>query len=125
MRKTIFSLVVGTIILLLGINISNLIIDLNKTEITYNNESLTSVYAQKISNKSNSMILNSSGKLISSKRINLFSEVSGIVKVNRKKKFKEGNSFKKNEISKRVFSIKPGKDVRIIFPANLEVSKKS
>ena len=29
------------------------------------------------------------------------------------------------EISKRVFSIKPGKDVRIIFPANLEVSKKS
>ena len=104
MRKTIFSLVVGTIILLLGIYISNLIIDLNKTEITYNNESLTSVYAQKISNKSNSMILNSSGKLISSKRINLFSEVSGIVKVNRKKKFKEGNSFKKNEILVEIIS---------------------
>ena len=95
MRKTIFSLVVGTIILLLGIYISNLIIDLNKTEITYNNESLTSVYAQKISNKSNSMILNSSGKLISSKRINLFSEVSGIVKVNRRKKLKRVILLKK------------------------------
>ena len=57
MRKTIFSLVVGTIILLLGIYISNLIIDLNKTEITYNNESLTSVYAQKISNKSSSSVI--------------------------------------------------------------------
>ena len=98
MRKTTFSLVVGTIILLLGIYISNLIIDLNKTEVTYNNKSLTSVYAQKVSNKSNSMILFSSGKLISSKRIDLFSEVSGIVKVNPKQKFKEGNSFKKDEI---------------------------
>ena len=98
MRKTIFSLVVGTIILLLGIYISNLIIDLNKTEVTYNNKSLTSVYAQKVTNKSNSMILFSSGKLISSKRIDLFSEVSGIVKVNPKQKFKEGNSFKKDEI---------------------------
>ena len=86
MRKTIFSLVVGTIILLLGIYISNLIIDLNKTEITYNNESLTSVYAQKISNKSNSMILNSSGKLISSKK--LICSVKCVLKVNRRKNLK-------------------------------------
>ena len=53
MRKSLVSIGFGLLLLITGIFISNLIIDLNKSEPTYNNNSLTSVYIELVKNDSN------------------------------------------------------------------------
>ena len=97
MRKSLVSIGFGLLLLITGIYVSNLIIDLNKTEPTYNNNSLTSVYVEVVKNGSNKIEIERNGKLKSSNRISIISEVQGIKKENRNKSFKEGVSFKKDE----------------------------
>ena len=97
MRKSLVSIGLGLLLLIAGIFVSNLIIDLNKTEPTYNNNSLTSVYVEVVKNGSNKIEIERNGKLKSSNRISIVSEVQGTKKKNRNKSFKEGVSFKKDE----------------------------
>ena len=97
MRKSLVSIGFGLLLLIVGIFVSNLIIDLNKTEPTYNNNSLTSVYVEVVKNGSNKIEIERNGKLKSSNRISIVSEVQGTKKKNRNKIFKEGVSFKKDE----------------------------
>ena len=97
MRKSLVSIGFGLLLLIVGIFVSNLIIDLNKTEPTYNNNSLTSVYVEVVKNGSNKIEIERNGKLKSSNRISIISEVQGTKKKNRNKSFKEGVSFKKDE----------------------------
>ena len=97
MRKSLVSIGFGLLLLIAGIFVSNLIIDLNKTEPTYNNSSLTSVYVEVVKNGSNKIEIERNGKLKSSNRISIVSEVQGTKKKNRNKSFKEGVSFKKDE----------------------------
>ena len=97
MRKSLVSIGFGLLLLIIGIFISNLIIELNKTEPTYNNNSLTSVYIEVVKNGSNKIEIERNGKLKSSNRISIISEVQGTKKKNRNKSFKEGVSFKKGE----------------------------
>ena len=97
MRKSLVSIGFGLLLLITGIFISNLIIDLNKSEPTYNNNSLTSVYIEVVKNGSNKIEIERNGKLKSSNRISIISEVQGTKKKNRNKSFKEGVSFKKGE----------------------------
>ena len=97
MRKSLVSIGFGLLLLITGIFISNLIIDLNKSEPTYNNNSLTSVYIELVKNDSNKIEIERNGKLQSSNRISIMSEVQGIKKKNRNKSFKEGERFNKDE----------------------------
>ena len=97
MRKSLVSIGFGLLLLITGIFISNIIIDLNKSEPTYNNNSLTSVYIELVKNDSNKIEIERNGKLQSSNRISIISEVQGIKKKNRNKSFKEGERFNKDE----------------------------
>ena len=97
MRKSLVSIGFGLLLLITGIFISNIIIDLNKSEPTYNNNSLTSVYIELVKNDSNKIGIERNGKLQSSNRISIISEVQGIKKKNRNKSFKEGERFNKDE----------------------------
>ena len=97
MRKSLVSIGFGLLLLITGIFISNLIIDLNKSEPTYKNNSLTSVYIELVKNDSNKIEIERNGKLQSSNRISIISEVQGIKKKNRNKSFKEGERFNKDE----------------------------
>ncbi len=98
MRKSAVSFGFGLILLIVGIFISNLISDLNKSEPTYNNSMLTSVYIDEVKNTSNKLDIERSGKLRSSNRINIISEIQGTKKKSSKKSFKEGEVFKEGEI---------------------------
>tara|TARA_B100001559_G_scaffold172338_1_gene144372 strand:- start:10 stop:1128 length:1119 start_codon:yes stop_codon:yes gene_type:complete len=98
MRKSLVSIGFGLVLLIVGIFVSNLIIDLNKSEPTYNNNSLTSVYVEVVKNGSNEIEIERNGKLQSSNRISIISEIKGTKKKNRNKNFKEGENYKKGEI---------------------------
>ncbi len=98
MRKSLVSIGLGLLLLITGIFISDLIIDLNKSEPTYNNNSLTSVYIQVVKNGSNKIEIKRNGKLQSSNRISIISEVQGIKKKSKNKSFKEGARFNEGEI---------------------------
>ena len=86
MRKSLVSVGFGLILLIVGSFISNLIIKINKSEPTYNNNSLTSVYIKVVKNNSNKIEIERNGKLQSSNRISIISEVQGIKKKHRNKK---------------------------------------
>ena len=98
MRKSAVSLGLGLILLIVGIFISNLLTDLNKSEPTYNNSMLTSVYIDEVKNTSNKLDIERSGKLRSSNRINVISEIQGTKNKSSKKSFKEGEIFNEGEI---------------------------
>ena len=97
MRKSLVSVGFGLLLLIVGSFVSNLIININKSEPNYNNNSLTSVYVEVVKNGSNKIEIERNGKLKSSNRISIISEVQGLKKKNRNKSFKEGVSFKKDE----------------------------
>ena len=97
MRKSLVSVGFGLVLLIVGSFISNLIININKSEPTYNNNSLTSVYIKVVKNNSNKIEIERNGKLQSSNRISIISEVQGIKKKNRNKSFKEGERFNRGE----------------------------
>ena len=78
MRKSLVSVGFVLILLIVGSFISNLIININKSEPNYNNNSLTSVYIKVVKNNSNKIEIERNGKLQSSNRISIISEVEGI-----------------------------------------------
>ena len=82
MRKSLVSVGFGLILLIVGSLFSNLIININKSEPNYNNNSLTSVYIKVVKNNSNEIEIERNGKLQSSSRISIISEVQGIKKKN-------------------------------------------
>ena len=98
MRKSAVSVGLGLLLLIIGVFISDFIIDLNKSEPTYNNNSLTSVYVDEVNNSSNKIEIERNGKLKSTNRVNIISEVQGTKKRSTKKSFKEGQVFNKGEI---------------------------
>jgi multidrug efflux pump subunit AcrA (membrane-fusion protein) len=87
----------GLLLLIVGSFVSNLIININKSEPNYNNNSLTSVYIKVVKNNSNKIEIERNGKLQSSNRISIISEVQGIKKKHRNKNFKEGERFNRGE----------------------------
>ena len=98
MRKSAVSVGLGLLLLIIGVFISDFIIDLNNSEPTYNNNSLTSVYVDEVNNSSNKIEIERNGKLKSTNRVNIISEVQGTKKRSTKKSFKEGQVFNKGEI---------------------------
>ena len=98
MRKSAVSIGLGLILLIVGIFISNFIIDLNKSEPTYNNNALTSVYINEVKNSSNKIEIQRSGKLKSANRIMVISEIQGTKKKSSKKGFREGEFFEQGDI---------------------------
>ena len=105
MIKSLVSIGFGLLLLITGIFISNLIIDLNKSEPTYNNNSLTSVYIELVKNDSNKIEIERNGKLQSSNRISIISEVQGIKKKNRTTIISDMLPLKMEEEGKEVFQI--------------------
>ena len=97
MRKSLISVGFGLFLLIVGSFVSNLIININKSEPNYNNNSLTSVYIKVVKNNSNKIEIERNGKLQSSNRISIISEVQGIKKKHRNKNFKEGERFNRGE----------------------------
>ena len=97
MRKSLISVGFGLLLLIVGSFVSNLIININKSEPNYNNNSLTSVYIKVVKNNSNKIEIETNGKLQSSNRISIISEVQGIKKKHRNKNFKEGERFNRGE----------------------------
>ena len=97
MRKSLVSVGFGLLLLIVGSFVSNLIININKSEPNYNNNSLTSVYIKVVKNNSNKVEIERNGKLQSSNRISIISEVQGIKKKHRNKNFKEGERFNRGE----------------------------
>lgn len=97
MRKSLVSVGFGLLLLIVGSFVSNLIININKSEPNYNNNSLTSVYIKVVKNSSNKIEIERNGKLQSSNRISIISEVQGIKKKHRNKNFKEGERFNRGE----------------------------
>ena len=97
MRKSLVSVGFGLLLLIVGSFVSNLIININKSEPNYNNNSLTSVYIKVVENNSNKIEIERNGKLQSSNRISIISEVQGIKKKHRNKNFKEGERFNRGE----------------------------
>ena len=71
MRKSLISVGFGLLLLIVGTFISNLIININKSEPNYNNNSLTSVYIKVVKNNSNKIEIERNGKLQSSNRISI------------------------------------------------------
>ena len=53
MRKSLVSVGFGLLLLIVGSFVSNLIININKSEPNYNNNSLTSVFIKVVKNNSN------------------------------------------------------------------------
>ena len=101
MKKYIISIVAGLLILAFSYLISNLILNLNKVEESLVSESSKLVKVIKVKNSINPINLSVDGRLKSKNRINLYSEVTGILNFNNNT-FVEGNSFKKNNI---IFSV--------------------
>ena len=101
MKKYIISIVAGLLILAFSYLISNLILNLNKVEESLVSESSKLVKVTKVKNSINPINLSVDGRLKSKNRINLYSEVTGILNFNNNT-FVEGNSFKKNNI---IFSV--------------------
>ena len=84
-----------------SVKISNFILNFNKVEESLVSESSKLVKVITVQNSINPINLSVDGRVKSKNRINLYSEVSGILNFN-ENTFVEGNSLKKNEI---IFSV--------------------
>ncbi len=93
MRKSLVSVAFGFVLLIVGTVLSNLITSLNESKPSYNNNTLTSVHVKEVRNNSNNIEIERSGKLKSTSRINVMSEVQGTKKKSTGKSFKEGETF--------------------------------
>ena len=101
MKKYIISIGSGLLVLVFAYLISNFILNFNKVEESLVSESSKLVKVITVQNSINPISLSVDGRVKSKNRINLYSEVSGILNFN-ENTFVEGNSLKKNEI---IFSV--------------------
>ena len=101
MKKYIISIGSGVLVLAFAYLISNFILNFNKVEESLVSESSKLVKVITVKNSINPINLSVDGRVKSKSRINLYSEVSGIINFN-ENTFVEGNSLKKNDI---IFSV--------------------
>ena len=95
MRKIIIT--IGSL-LLIAVSIigGKAIVDNNKKATPTFNKIISTVYTNTIENKSIPVVISTSGSLTAKNKIELFSEVQGILKI-ASKNFKEGTQYSKNE----------------------------
>ena len=101
MKKYIISVGFGLLVLAFAYLMSNFILNFNNVEESLVSESSKLVKVITVQNSINPINLSVDGRVKSKNRINLYSEVSGILNFN-ENTFVEGNSLKKNEI---IFSV--------------------
>ena len=102
MKKYIISTVSGLIVLVAAYTVSNFILNFNNSEESLVSESSKLVKVITVKNSINPINLSVDGRIRSKNRINLYSEVTGILNFN-ENTFVEGNSFKQNEM---IYSVK-------------------
>ena len=102
MKKYTISVGAGLAILFLAYLLSNLILGLEKNEISSVSEVSKLVIVKEVKNSVSPINLSVDGRIKSKNKIDIYSEVQGVVNLNGNT-FKEGKTFKKNEI---ILSIK-------------------
>ena len=102
MKKYTISVGAGLIILFLAYLLSNLILGLEKNEVSSVSEVSKLVIVKEVKNSVSPINLSVDGRIKSKNTIDIYSEVQGVVNLNGNT-FKEGKTFKKNDI---ILSIK-------------------
>ena len=97
MKKYIISVGAGILVLLLTYLVSNVILNFNNNEEILVSESAKLVSTISVENSINQIELSVDGRLKSKNRINLYSEVQGVINFN-ENLFDSGNSFSKGEL---------------------------
>ena len=97
MKKYFISVGAGLAILFTAYLISSLILEINKTDNSFVSETSKLVKVIQVKNTKNPVKLSVDGRLKSKNKINLYSEVQGKANLNRNI-FKEGQTFKKNDL---------------------------
>ena len=95
MRNTILA-ILGVLTIVGAIFLGNYFIDKNQKPKPKFKKQIKTVFVEKIENKEIPIILSANGNLIARNKIEIFSEVSGVLKSSRKL-FKAGTSYKRGE----------------------------
>ena len=96
MRKTILA-ILGVLTIVGAILLGNYLIDKNQKPRPKFNKQIKTVFVDNIDNKEIPIILSANGNLIARNKIEIFSEVSGVLKVS-KKLFKAGTNYNRGEV---------------------------
>ena len=102
MRKTI-STIVGILMIIGAIFAAKTIINSKKKHKPHATVNVTSVYTQVVKNKSIPITISSSGKLVAKDRVELYSEVQGILEKSGKD-YRAGNYYNKGELILKINS---------------------
>ena len=102
MKKYTISVGAGLTVLFLAYLLSNLILDSEKNEVSSVSEVSKLVAVKEVKNSVSPINLPVDGRINSKNKIDIYSEVQGIVNINGNI-FKEGKTFKKND---KILSIK-------------------
>ena len=119
MKKYLISIGAGILILLITYFISETILNLKKDNTSDVSEISKLVSVIEVKNSSNSAKLSVDGRLKSKDKIDIYSEVQGIVKFN-KNIFEEGEVFKKNDL---ILSVKSNEFLSSVKQARSEFQK--
>ena len=95
MRKTILA-IFGVLTVVGAIFLGKYLVDKNQKPKPKFNKQIKTVFVENVKNKKIPIILSASGSLVAKNKIELFSEVQGILKLSRKS-FKAGTNFYKGE----------------------------
>ena len=95
MRNTILA-ILGVLTIVGAIFLGNYLIDKNQKPRPKFNKQIKTVFVKNIENKEIPIILSANGNLIAKNKIEIYSEVSGVLKVS-KKLFKAGTNYSKEE----------------------------
>ena len=102
-KRQVIIIVVAIVILAIGVLVKNIISKPKERSVSQIKENVTTVFTTVVKNDSIPVHVESTGTLEAEKRIELFSEVQGVMEANNGK-FKAGNSFRKGEILIRIRS---------------------
>ena len=102
-KRQIIIIVVAIAILAIGVLVKNIISKPKDRPVSQIKENVTTVFTTVVKNDSIPVYVESTGTLEAIKRIELFSEVQGVMEWNNGK-FKAGNSFQKGEVLIRIRS---------------------
>ena len=102
-KRQIIIIVVAIAILAIGVLVKNIISKPKSRPVSQIKENVTTVFTTVVKNDSIPVYVESTGTLEAIKRIELFSEVQGVMEGNNGK-FKAGNSFQKGEVLIRIRS---------------------
>jgi multidrug efflux pump subunit AcrA (membrane-fusion protein) len=97
MSRKIIGIVLGVLLLVLASYIAKTLVDSNERPKQELPQVIKTVYTQSVINGEVPITVNASGNLISSRKVELFSEVQGIL-LESNRPFKSGQSFKKGDV---------------------------